>query len=329
MGKQSNEGYEGGNWPSTTGNPSGGGRGNAEPSGYHDDWDDNDGPVTRAPSIFEIIERNRLEAASREEMRRTPPHVSPHARKLRGKLIYSGFPGNPWIELDIGSGRPLRLRFSDRYADHFVAIQKPYLVDYWIVGDEVAVALNERNEVISYQNVDLTDNRINSEGRYSRHGSYHMNKHRQENDVRSGRSFESIISRHPTKEDIERNKWKPLHLRAPNLGFIETKDANIAWRIVSGDYEIPGIGFRNLKQAKNCLIELIKLGRLCELSRSEFRLQSETFGMGQNAPQIYRCCLANKHGQPPNNWNHGIPMVTTNAGISVPHRNAYRTEYED
>lgn len=327
MGKQSMEGYEGGNWPSTTGNSSGGGRGNAEPSYNCEDWGDCHDAETRLPSIFDIVRRNEIEAEARERGRRTPPHIPNNARRYRGKLIKGVFPGVRGITLDMGDRRPMGFMLSDHYDDFFFAIEEPYLLDLWLIGDEVEIAVDERNRIIHYHNADLTEARVKAEGEYSRKQN-HLTNHEAENEVRSGESFHLIPVGQPTDGEKERQRYS--FDRTPHQGFIENEKKHINWRIFSGDYEIPGFGFRNLTQAKNCLIYLIKRGQLGEFDGQSFRLRSNSScGIVGQIPQLNRCRLVNAKGSEPNKWDHRIPLVKNYTGAHVPGRNADRTEYED
>lgn len=327
MGKESMEGYEGGNWPSTTGNPSGGGRGNAEHSYDCEDWDDCNDADTRLPSIFDIIRRNEIEADARERGRRRPPNIPGNARRYRGKLVNGVHPGVRGLTLDTGDFRPMSFMLSDRYDDFFFAIDKPYLLDLWLIGDDVEIALDERNRIIHYHNADLTEARVKAEGEYHRQRNQ-LTKHQTENEVRSGEFFRLIPVGRPTDREKERQGYS-FH-RTPHQGFIENEKEYINWRIFSGDYEIPGFGFRNLKQARNCLIYLIKNGQLGEFDGRFFRLRSNSScGFVGHLPQLNRCRLVNANENEPTNWDHGIPLIKDYTGAYVPAGNAERTEYED
>ncbi len=264
VGKESIEGYKGGNWPAKNGNPSGKGRGNAEPSGFCDDeFDDDDFGGVPMPLPSQIAERNRqlMEA-------RLPPIPS------RSEEIDCTIKQARWgidlceLELIEYPGRVFRFhRDLFRYNienDNWAAVTMN------LIGDRVRLVVHpDRYEWPIYRmhNLTLDDYRRRKENCHQTGMS-----HRKENELRSGR--------------LGMNSSQKALLFNP-----EYDEGDIPrWFVKSGDFVCSHLGFGSLQMASYWMDTMCN--EISGREGAKFRL----------ALGLFACSIVDQDGRLPESW---------------------------
>lgn len=178
--RESVEGYENGNWPATTGNRSGGGRGNAAPD---DDWGDDDDTVSSGPDVL----ASRYAARARTEyLLDQPPEIPNRWRQQEIEGIvthwvddHSGgfrFSLEPDPKANLPEDKVFKIH--ERLVTHFCRLKRIEVLKRTLHGDRVRfITGGQLGEVYRFKNLswdpdrlklDLTDFWIEHRDRMSR-----------------------------------------------------------------------------------------------------------------------------------------------------------------
>ncbi|WP_166263832.1 hypothetical protein [Marinobacter caseinilyticus] len=262
MGRNSSEGYEGGNWPSTTGNPSGGGRGNADSS---DDWDDDDNvnPLYTAgliggPSIDEVFGQAFAETS------RSMPPLPFGAIKYRGSITCFEPHRNQvryWIDTE---PKEFPFQLAEQLVDYWNSKSSECFRTHNLIGDRVEFIGSDKPRFDNpWIRVNRFENLDWSEERFDHHpGIFEL-----ENKLRTGNLGNKSIIQDQTKKGNRKR-----------------------WFLMSGNYICHGFGFVTKEQAEKWMDSLGSYIKLRE---------GPTFKLDLN---WFECKIVDANGDLPKRW---------------------------
>ncbi len=224
MGRRSVEGYEGGNWPSTTGNPSGGGRGNAEWSEATDDDDRDPGAnpgylrgLGGGPSVAEIFSQAAYESS------RSMPSVPVWAVKYEGVITCFQRRGNQvgfWVNTE---PREFPFQLAEELVGYWKGQCSQYFYTHNLIGDRVRFVGNKKprfdnpwTRVQRFENLDWSEERFDHD----------PDIFEQENKLRSGNLGNRSLIQDPVSEHNSKR-----------------------WFLMSGNYFCRSVGFATQEHA--------------------------------------------------------------------------------
>lgn len=268
MGRNSVEGYQGGNWPSTTGNPSGGGRGNAASSDENDD--DLDLGANTGFSR-EIDERSCWSTVSGafsemgETSRLSMPSVPMWAVDYEGVITSFEHQGNQVRFRVDTENREFPFKLAEELVGCWSGQGKQHLHVANLIGDRVKFVAakkpfgdNTWTRVHRFENLDWSEDRFD-------HDPY---IYELENKLRSGDLGKRSIIRDPASEqNMER------------------------WFLMSGKYICRRVSFGTKEQAAQWMDSLGSYIQWRE--GSKFKINRNWF----------ECSIVDANGNPPLRWS--------------------------
>jgi len=262
VGKESVEGYEGGNWPSKTGNPSGGGRGNAEPSG---DWDD--GCDAGVASVSKVLLSSQIAERNRALMEPRLPAFSFRAKDIEGTVEHFNFQARC---LNLVEFPGLDFQLSDALVSYYASIQDWAPVTMHLIGDNLKLKVEPprwgRCSVVRIANHSIDQGRLDAEY-FPQFGSGHAI----ENELRRGRFSSRVAAGYAL--------YNPLG-----------DGSKPKWFVKSGDFLISQLAFASLEHAALWMDSMS--AHMGWRNGPEFRLRGG----------LFTCFIVDANGKPPSSW---------------------------
>lgn len=137
MGRNSVEGYQGGNWPSTTGNRSGGGRGNAESSEIWDDDNEVNPSYVKQDEQFCWAAVGRAYSEYASESAGSMPPMPLQAHKYEGVITRFEHRGNQVLFRIDTDPRESPFKLAEQLVDYWRGQSLKHFYTHNLIGDRV------------------------------------------------------------------------------------------------------------------------------------------------------------------------------------------------
>lgn len=264
MSKESVEGYEGGNWPAKNGNPSGGGRGNAESSESWNDCEDYEGSGGSCGyNLWDTIARN--EAAMQPRM----PNIPHGAKKITGTLksVFSGINDvKLWLEEYPNSTFKIHQELH-----RFCASENKWeLLKMNLIGDSVTLTVHQHRRHMDTDIYRMTNDTIDKARIDAESSSRFGRSHELENELRAGKlSSQAASVMYNPKIDTGGPRW-----------FVK-----------SGDHLCKNLAFASQKLASYWMDMM--LNEIAWRDGPSFKLRNG----------LFKCAIVDRHGNLPKQWS--------------------------